>query len=458
MQVPPGSRLSQADLQPIFESNPFPFLEDCAEKYGNIFTLDLGTNGCNDVNANGLWHFLWGAEYVRKLDQFNHADVDQATAATIVSRNAVRESRLVYFPKDEAEQCVRLVKPLDSGIYREQGLLFYNRAFRLACQNKIANSGNKLSTELCSTFMKKIFFEASFEYIFRGFTSNSTQNKPVTTETLDALYQQLVVDKSFRGKVKNPKLEYTRSLELLIQEIESRITALKKPGSTSPAQNQLDQILEQYLEQDVGDSTLIANYVLTSFIRVANTGSTASQWLCYWLAQHPQHIEIIRNEFRGYIQSAETGQQAPGRYDELKFTEAYVREVLRISPMQFNGGSVIAKNHLEIDGFQITRGSMICAVPYLTHRDSNTYARPNEFEPQRFLDKLYPEYSLLPAGLESFTCIIPLDFITYATVSLGHLLNAFDIEPIQFDMNPTSMGLVLFAPSQQNKIRWQGRK
>lgn len=44
MSFPPGQGLSSAELAHIFASNPFPFLRECKEKFGAIFTRTWATS------------------------------------------------------------------------------------------------------------------------------------------------------------------------------------------------------------------------------------------------------------------------------------------------------------------------------------------------------------------------------------------------------------------------------
>jgi hypothetical protein len=44
-ELPPGPSSAGTALNQLFLSAPFQFLKDCHEKYGDIFTLELGDWG-----------------------------------------------------------------------------------------------------------------------------------------------------------------------------------------------------------------------------------------------------------------------------------------------------------------------------------------------------------------------------------------------------------------------------
>src|SRR5690349_19008085 len=67
MEFPASPAESGLDLFKIFLTNPFPFLHKCFQTYGDLFTLQLGTFGVTEYNANGKWVFLSNPAHIRQV-------------------------------------------------------------------------------------------------------------------------------------------------------------------------------------------------------------------------------------------------------------------------------------------------------------------------------------------------------------------------------------------------------
>jgi|GEM_PF-4202463 len=65
--LPAGPDITGAKLFEIFTTNPFPFLRECYEKYGDLFTLQLGNFGVGAYETSGAWVFMSHPDHLRAL-------------------------------------------------------------------------------------------------------------------------------------------------------------------------------------------------------------------------------------------------------------------------------------------------------------------------------------------------------------------------------------------------------
>ena len=132
------------------------------------------------------------------------------------------------------------------------------------------------------------------------------------------------------------------------------------------------------------------------------TTANALSWAWLLLSRNPD----IRQKLHAELDSV-LGGRAPTFADlpKLKFTEAVVKETLRIYPPAWYAERAPLVD-TELGGFLIPAHSPIVISVYVTHRDSRFFDQPERFLPERFLgvdDRQFPAY--LPFGAGSHLCI-----------------------------------------------------
>jgi hypothetical protein len=110
--------------------------------------------------------------------------------------------------------------------------------------------------------------------------------------------------------------------------------------------------------------------------------------------------------------------------------DATIREVQRMRPViSFAGRHTIKP--FEVGGYRIPKGKLIGLSAGLTHYDPNLFARPDRFDPDRFLDTRPDTYAWIPFGGGIRRCI----GATFAHMELDVVLRVI-LERVQFA--PTS--------------------
>ncbi|MGE4612639.1 MAG: cytochrome P450 [Paracoccaceae bacterium] len=134
------------------------------------------------------------------------------------------------------------------------------------------------------------------------------------------------------------------------------------------------------------------------------TSSNALTWVFYLLAQHPEHIALIRTEIEKGIGDS------PMNHDNLAALEHTIRviqEALRLYPpfWMFDRMAIRAD---EIKNASITAGTMVIPYIYGLHRNPSIWDEPERFDPSRFerdqIKTRHP-YSYIPFGGGPRICI-----------------------------------------------------
>lgn len=192
----------------------------------------------------------------------------------------------------------------------------------------------------------------------------------------------------------------------------------------------------------MSDDELIDELV-TMLVAGHETTATGLAWVAHRLTLHPDIQEQAAAEV---LAAFPDGVVDPQRIDELRYVHAVNQETLRIHPVVPGIGRVTHRD-VTIDGVPVPSGTMVAASIVLAHDLPETFPRPDEFRPARFLERRPTAYEFLPFGGGVRRCI-GMSFALYemdvvlATILARHRLERGTERPIR-----TIRRSVTLAPS-----------
>jgi cytochrome P450 len=144
--------------------------------------------------------------------------------------------------------------------------------------------------------------------------------------------------------------------------------------------------------------------VLTLLLAGHETTANALSWIFYLLAQHPEAVTALREEYRDAL-----GGRPPRMEDlpQLPRTRMVVEEAMRLYPPVWAVGRH-ALGTDEIGGFIIPKGAYVILAQYVTQRHPEFWIDPDAFEPERFSDERSAgrhRYAYFPFGGGPRLCI-----------------------------------------------------
>ncbi|MFJ5675715.1 cytochrome P450 [Streptomyces sp. NPDC093097] len=148
-----------------------------------------------------------------------------------------------------------------------------------------------------------------------------------------------------------------------------------------------DDVLGQMLRPSARYGLLPEEAILDSLpgITVATfeTPSRAAGWILLDLARYPQAADRVAAE--AAVLPADPAATTSSHLDSLQYTQALVREVLRLHPPSWLL-TRRATRRTQLAGYTIDAGSTVLVCPYTSHRDAREYSEPDRFQPERWLD------------------------------------------------------------------------
>ena len=223
--------------------------------------------------------------------------------------------------------------------------------------------------------------------------------------------------------------------ELLLAEIEERRA---NPDPTridvlSLLLSARDEDGHQLSNQDLRDE------LMTLLVAGHETTATALTWAMYWTHLLPQVKETL-------IEELET---TPDLNDteylyRLPYLTAVCNETLRIHPVAMLTFPRRVEVPLEICSYQFTPGSILMGCIYLLHQREDLYPEPQQFRPERFLERQFSPYEFMPFGGGVRRCIGSALAQYEMRIVLGTILSQMDLVLIEGrSVSPARRGITL---------------
>jgi cytochrome P450 len=158
-------------------------------------------------------------------------------------------------------------------------------------------------------------------------------------------------------------------------------------------------------QQESTDSRLteedVRNEIVTFVLAGHETTSVALTWTWHLLARHPEARARMQDELDKVL-----GERVPTMEDtaQLPYIENVFKESMRLYPPAL----LFARRpkwDLDFGGYRIRRGQSIFVSPYITQRNPAYFERPQNFEPDRWNDALFPKFAYFPFGGGAKMCI-----------------------------------------------------
>jgi cytochrome P450 len=225
-----------------------------------------------------------------------------------------------------------------------------------------------------------------------------------------------------------PRLRSMKRAERIFSEFDLKIERMiaERRAGTIDRQDLLARLLAARDEETGGGLSAkeIRDEIITIFMAGHETTSLALTWTLYLLSQHPEIEAKLHAELAEVL-----GGRAPRAEDvpRLRYARMVIDETLRLYPPAHTlSREALAAD--ELAGHRIPAGAVIYIVPWLLHRHSRLWERPERFEPERFLPERAanrPRLAYMPFGAGQRICIGAAFAITEAVLLLATIAQRY---------------------------------
>ena len=240
--------------------------------------------------------------------------------------------------------------------------------------------------------------------------------------------------------IRNPVYEWysayngdKKQFENIIQKFDTILYDVIQKKKKSDSNNDLLSMLIEARDVDSGEAmsdVQLRDELLTIYVAGHETSGYAIAWSIYNICKHPESYQKVKDELKLVMPD---GVLTMENFGQLKYLRAVIDESLRLYPTAYIVGRE-SKEKDEIDGLEIPKDIMTLISVYHLHRNPKYWKQPNNFVPERFLDKAHPlanSDAYFPFGAGPRMCIGFYFALMEITVVLANLFYHFDLKLVE---------------------------
>lgn len=410
MRFPPGPRAPSPWQTVRWVARPASFLDACAARYGEPFTLRTQW-------ADAPVVCVWDPEEVRRV----------FTAPPELLRSGASSSILEPF----AGPSSILLATGDTHLRQRRLMLPAFHGERLASWREVMAREARAEVErwrpgetlTALPRMRDLTLRVIMATVFgapQPRLEAEIRRALDMTHSLPRLLGMVVLrrDRAFRRAV-------GRVDELLLEAIAARRRQPSRPG---------DWILDDLLAAGGDDAPdrEIRDQVVTLLAAGHETTAAALAFALERLARHPDVLARLRE-------------------DEPAYVDAVVKEVLRVRPVLSLAARQVAAPY-EVKGYTLPPGVHVAPCIHLTHRRPELYPEPERFRPQRWLETAPAPYGWIPFGGGVRRCL----GASFALLEMHEVLRAvaarWDLAPDRARDEAVRRRAVTLTPSRGARV------
>lgn len=198
----------------------------------------------------------------------------------------------------------------------------------------------------------------------------------------------------------------------------------------------------------------IRNELITLLFAGHETTAAALSWGLYWIHHQPEVKEKLLEELSAFRDNFDLDQIA-----KLPYLTATCQEILRIYPINLMAEGRILKKSLTLRNYEFQPGDTFMPCIYLLHQREDLYPNPQQFKPERFLERKYSPFEYLPFGGGNRLCLGIHLALFEMKIVLAYILLTWELKSAQKrEIKPVRRGTVMTPPDSFKLIPIKPRK
>ena len=424
--LPPGPS-APGPLQTLrWLARPAAMLEDCARRYGDMFTIRIA--------HEGIWVFVTDPEAVKQVFT-GDPRLLHAGEANVVLLPLLGPQSVLLLDEDAHMAERKLMLPSFHG---ERMRRYEDVMAEVAARTIEAwPAAARLSTW---PFMQSV----TLEVVMRTVLGVRDEER---LERLGAALREPLAWGSEPSRmalmaVMGPhRISRLRSFRRVREPADAYLYDEIARGRADPHLEERDDVLSLLLQARHQDGSPMSDEelrdeLMTLLVAGHETTATALAWAIEALARHPRVLDRLRDEI-------DRGEDA--------YLDAVVKETLRLRPVV----ALVLRRltaPMEIGGRTLPAGVSVAPCIYLLHRRPDLYPEPRAFRPERFFERPAGTYTWIPFGGGVRRCLGASFAQFEMRVVLREIVARLDLEPGSSRPERRVRRAIFFSPSRGGEV------
>jgi cytochrome P450 family 135 len=421
--LPPGPRAPRAAQVAAWLARPLWFASQCRARYGDAFTVRI---------EERPWVMLADPATIREVFTAP-ADLVHAGDANEILRPALGASSVLLLDEAEHMHQRKLMLPAFHGRRIEA----YRRIMVDATERSLRTwpAGEPLSLR---PHAQAITLEVIVRAVF-GVQGGAAHDRlcALLSAGLDRLVRvrTLLLVAAFGPRHPRIIALFRRELAPVDAELHRLIAERRAAPDLEDRDDVLSTLLMARDEHGRGLSDAeLRDELMTLLLAGHETTANSLAWAFERLSRLPGALERVAAD--------------------AAYAEAAVRETLRLRPVI----AVVARRltrEAEIGGLRLPEGAVVTPCILLVHRRADVYPDPDEFRPERFLDKAPGTYTWIPFGGGIRRCLGATFAQMEMNVVLRTIASRVALEPVGAP-EPVRRRAIALVPARGAQVRVLG--
>jgi cytochrome P450 family 110 len=422
MAIPEGPKTPSALQMFQWVATPFSFMRSCHRKYGDAFTIRLNPKF-------GPLVLFSHPEALQLILTNDDAKLFEAPGSFNVALELLTGSQSVFAFSGERHRRARqlLMPPFHGERMRSYGELICETAEQVMQENQPGRAFP--ARKPMQTISLRVILRAVFGLVDGP---RYRQLEKLLAMLLEGVSNPLSASLLFVPAMRRdlgPRSPWGKFIhnrqridDLIYEEIADRRRNWCNL-SNSPRNDILTLLMSAHDEAGEGLSDVeLRDELMTLLIAGHETTATALTWALYWIHRFPLVRERLLQELDSLDHNLD-----PNVVFKLPYLNAVCSETLRIFPVALLTFPRVTRSRVSLTGVTLEPGTNVTGCIYLAHRRKEVFPDPEEFRPDRFLERHYSPYEFLPFGGGVRRCI-GMAFAQFEMkLVLSTILSRFDL-------------------------------
>lgn len=431
MKLPPGPQTPTIAQMLQWVATPMSFMEACAKRYGDIFTLNLSIPVVLVSNPQALQKIL-----TSDTKEFTAPSDWNKPFEPLLGKNSV-----ITVSGEVHKRQRQLITPPFHG----ERMQNYSQIIRNITQEVIQSW--QVGKSICiRSVMQTITLRVIMQAVFGLHNSNRAEElEKVISLIMDAggssplrvLFLYYRVLQHDLGKL-TPWGTFLSRRERANKLIYEEIAELRDNPDASRT-DILSLLMAARDENGQGLTDVELRDELMALLSAGHeTTATALTWALYWIHKIPSVREKLLNELDSL-----GGEFDVNAITKLPYLSAVCNETLRIYSVGMLTFPREVREPVNLCGYDLEPGTIVMGSIYLTHQRDDIYPQPKQFKPERFLERQFSPYEFLPFGGGVRRCIGNAFALFEMKIVLATILSRWELGLTDnTDVKPQRRGLV----------------